>query len=1011
MPSNPGDNPYQAHGGDDFLAGLPAGLFREAGYIGLIVEEESGIVADANILAERFFHTSRDGLRGRPLDQLGAAAPSDGSAQWQAPVPSGGDGSPNRCLLRRSSLASSHPGHFLLTIEPQPPALSEDAPVTANKRVQELLSSIPDAVLVFDSAGNYRQVFTPRPELLARPAEQLIGRSLYDMLPQHASSFRRAFSETLDKGAAQIVKYDLDLNGRRHWFAARIAAVDLAGSAEPLILSAIQDITELEATREKLTFRLHMENLVFSLATRFLAEGRKGLTRRIRWGLDQVFQFSHTRSAFLLQKADEQGGRFRLLHEATIPFASPLLPTECLINPADFPSWTKAESGETVEIRRDSLPKTEKPHPFATIPAGMKLLTAPLRQHDELIGVLGFIIAHDRDSSDDGVLALLQLSGAVFSSALSRLRNLTILEGTNRNLEQTLLTIRRRDAIMGAVNFAAENFLRAGEWRSAMPRFLSKLAAVADAGSAFLAEITADPPGGLAIRHLWPNDPPPKPLSGDVLENLAWIEDLKRGQIVWTQELPEGLIPGFAVPGSLPGASILLPILVDGKWWGLLGIASGRPKHDWTGEELDALNTAGELISAALHRERQDEEINAQRERIHAVEKISAIGKLAGGIAHDFNNILTIIMGYSDLMIHQVTDSDQPSWHRYLTEIQEAGSKAQRLTRELLSYGRQQTFSPKVLDLGAFVGERLETYTRVLRDNISVIFDPSPDSEKIYADGGQLEQVLVNLIMNAADAIEGDGWIRIRTEFEAFRTPHALRRGIHIPAGKYALLTVGDNGCGIEPDILSRIFDPFFTTKPFGKGSGMGLPMVSSIMEQNHGYVDVDSTPGKGTTFRIYFPVRPPRDVIKPEVSHPRDLSAAAPRTPRGQPLILVVEDAAMVRQFVVASLIDAGYSVRECRDGAEAFQLYNEESPGTFEALVSDVVMPKMDGVELARRIRLREPTLPVVFMTGYSDEILWSREHDGGHVECLLKPFSSKEMLERLAALLEAAGKDQGG
>lgn len=971
--------------------------------MGLLVRGEGGAVVAMNRAACKFFGVADGEMVGEFLSRLCDTPSAEGLPEW-AGFAHPREGPPAPARFHRSPLGPDSPGVSLVTVT-HGPGVAAGEPAAGAGRIEALLSSIPDAVIVFDREGVYRQVFASRRDILARPAERLLGCSVYDVLPQQAGLMRRAFAGALERRAPQNVKYSLDLGGHLHWFAARIAAVDLTGEGEPSLLCAIQDITELEATREKLTFRLEMENLVFSLASEFLAQGRDDLAECIFRGLERILHFAGLHLAALFERLDGPGQGFRLFHRVTDLPSTPGRPAaDAVFALHDLAQWPEGPDQKIAEAGLDEGPfPAEGPALVSSLPPGMKFLAAPLQQHGEIIGLLGFIARDEESSQMEECRSLLQIGAAVFSSALSRLRNLTTLEGTNRDLEHSLQAIRRRDAIMGAINFASENFLREGEWRSAMEPFLAKLAKIASAGKAFLAERAGQSPSYLAIKHLWPADSPPKPIAEEAFSGLPWVHELKKGRTVWTEQVAPEDSPPSELLGLPPGPGLLLPIFSEGQWWGMLGIANGRPKKDWTGEELDALNTAGGVLSAALHRERQNEEIHAQRDRIHAVEKISAIGKLAGGIAHDFNNILTIIMGYSDLMIHQIRDTDQP-WHRYLTEIQEAGAKAQKLTRELLSYGRRQTFSPRPIDPNLFIAERLETYTRVLRENITVTFEPGSPVGHIHADGGQIEQVLINLIMNAVDAIEGDGRINIRTAACTFRRARSLFQGTGLPPGEYVRVTVSDDGSGMPPDILRHIFDPFFTTKPDGKGSGMGLPMVSSIIDQNGGFLDVESTPGEGTVFTLYFPMRPPEDLLRPDdtASGQAPSPGSGSRRARKVARILVVEDAAMVRQFVVASLMDAGYAVRECHDGAEALKLYKEEPPGAFSALVSDVVMPNMDGVSLARAIRQVEPAMPVLFMTGYADEILWSRERDGGRVECLLKPFSSKEMLDRLASLL---------
>jgi PAS domain S-box-containing protein len=367
-------------------------------------------------------------------------------------------------------------------------------------------------------------------------------------------------------------------------------------------------------------------------------------------------------------------------------------------------------------------------------------------------------------------------------------------------------------------------------------------------------------------------------------------------------------------------------------------------------------------------------------EQFRQAQKMEAVGRLAGGIAHDFNNLLTAIMGYSELLLERV--SDQPDLAADIEEIKKAGERASRLTGQLLAFSRKQTIQPRILDLNQVVADLERMLRRVIGEDIVLDIAPSPSLGRTKADPSQVEQVLMNLVVNARDAMPRGGSLTISTANVVLDTAFARQHVGAVP-GRYVSLTVTDSGLGMKPEIVARVFEPFFTTKPVGKGTGLGLSTVYGIVKQNGGYVAVDSTPGAGTTFTIYWP----------EVDEPVDSSSAARvpvRTLRGTETVLLVEDEAGVRELVRKILERHGYRVLPARDAAEAITM-EEGHDGPLQLLVTDIVMPGLNGPDLAQRLVRRRPEMQVVYMSGFSHQVAVGFGSVSGRTSFIQKPFSA--------------------
>jgi two-component system cell cycle sensor histidine kinase/response regulator CckA len=399
------------------------------------------------------------------------------------------------------------------------------------------------------------------------------------------------------------------------------------------------------------------------------------------------------------------------------------------------------------------------------------------------------------------------------------------------------------------------------------------------------------------------------------------------------------------------------------------------------------LTATGSQIGQFMERVRAQATLQEREEQLRQAQKMEAIGRLAGGIAHDFNNLLTAIMGYSQLLLRKL-EADDPC-HRYASEIHQGGERAARLTGQLLAFSRKQVLQPRVLDLNASVTGLDLMLHRLLGEHIKLDTVLEPGLGSVKADPGQIEQVLLNLAVNSRDAMPQGGRLAIETANVELEAIPAQVLG-DIKPGSYVRLTVADTGCGMASETLEHMFEPFFTTKGREKGTGLGLATVYGIVRQSGGAVEVVSEPDVGTTFHVYLP----RVSGKAEVLE----SAAVPNELlRGSETILLVEDEVAVRSLARQVLEQNGYTVLEATNGGEAI-VVAEQHRGRIALLITDVVMPGMNGPDVAERLAGLRPEIRVLYISGYADDAIGA----GGVLEAgmayLPKPFSSEALLVKV-------------
>jgi PAS domain S-box-containing protein len=411
--------------------------------------------------------------------------------------------------------------------------------------------------------------------------------------------------------------------------------------------------------------------------------------------------------------------------------------------------------------------------------------------------------------------------------------------------------------------------------------------------------------------------------------------------------------------------------------------------------ELTRLND--DLRKQIAERERAEQALRRSEEELRQSQKMEAIGRLAGGIAHDFNNLLSIILSYSAMMMEALSLDDP--LRADAEQIAIAGQRARDLTRQLLAFSRRQMLRPEVLDLAEVVRGVEPMLRRVLGEDIELTISLAHPTSLVKADPGQIQQIIMNLVVNARDAMPEGGQLWIETADVALDETHARRHaGVGARPGAYVCLTVSDTGVGLDEETRTRIFEPFFTTKPRGKGTGLGLSTVLGIVQQSGGHVTVESTPDEGASFRVFLPrtteARPPA----PPARSPRQ-----PVARRGSETVLLVEDEGQLRVLARDILRGAGYTVFEAPNAAEAIKV-SQRHAGPIHLLVTDVVMPHIGGQELARRLGVERPRMRILYMSGYTDDGIVQDGTVDPNIAFLPKPITPDTLLGKVRETLDA-------
>jgi len=394
-------------------------------------------------------------------------------------------------------------------------------------------------------------------------------------------------------------------------------------------------------------------------------------------------------------------------------------------------------------------------------------------------------------------------------------------------------------------------------------------------------------------------------------------------------------------------------------------------------------------------------ERRALEEQLRQAQKIEAVGQLAGGMAHEFNNYLGIVLGYSELLLEEAGTTE--GLRRNVAEIKAATQRTASLTRQLLALSRRQVLEPKVLDVNAVVWETHKLLRRLIPGNIDLVPVLEPNLQQVKVDPAQIQQILINLVVNARDAMPQGGKVVIETANVELDEEYAGRH-IEVRPGRYVMMAVSDNGSGIDEQTQARIFEPFFTTKQKGKGTGLGLSTVYGIVRQSGGHITVESALREGSRFRIYLPPTAVTELKVEDETPPLETEILS-----GTETVLVVEDEPALRRLISVSLEKRGYTVLAAEDGSEAIRIL-ENNPGEIDLVVSDIMMPKLNGLELRKKATLLRPDMRFLFISGYAEDTIGRTAHlpqDAGYLE---KPFLPIELARKVRALLNETDVERG-
>jgi two-component system cell cycle sensor histidine kinase/response regulator CckA len=463
------------------------------------------------------------------------------------------------------------------------------------------------------------------------------------------------------------------------------------------------------------------------------------------------------------------------------------------------------------------------------------------------------------------------------------------------------------------------------------------------------------------------------------------------------QQLPDGT--GVSVIHTAKARGVHKPfILLTGHGSGALDREASREgAADYVEKHLVGAHLE-RSIRYALRNWQSTRLLHDRDEQLRHAQKMEAIGRLAGGVAHDFNNLLTAIIGYTDLLTERINDPEDQTT-RDVAEIRKAADRAAGLTRQLLAFSRKQFLNPTVLDLNEVVSGMLQMLPRVIGEHIQTTVALAGDLGRVKADASQMEQVLVNLVLNARDAMATGGQLTIETCNVSLNAGRIRAENLTVEPGPYVMLAVTDTGIGMDQATLARAFEPFFTTKPKGKGTGLGLATVYGIVDQSGGSVAIITAPGRGTTIRIYLPVT--KAAVEQRLAEPAAVHGSA-----GNETVLLVEDNDSVRDLAAKALRRRGYVVHEARDAEEAIE-WSFKSGIRPQLLVTDVVMPGLSGPNLAARLLQQNPRLRVLYMSGYTDDAAAVHGNFWAGIPLLQKPFTPAALAERVRLALDASGQ----
>jgi len=478
--------------------------------------------------------------------------------------------------------------------------------------------------------------------------------------------------------------------------------------------------------------------------------------------------------------------------------------------------------------------------------------------------------------------------------------------------------------------------------------------------------------------------------SMDLNQSPTYMSALRAGEAVVVADLETEAEDYDEVMGAGTRAVLHVPMEHADGLVALLCLDSPTPLS-WSMHAITTVSEVASHLSFVLKDAEASKTRKQLEEQLRHSQKMEAVGRLAGGVAHDFNNILTGISGYVELVLAQIDDSQA---RRDLEQVRQFSDRAAGLTRQLLAFSRRQPLLVSAVDLNQLVGSTTGLIERLIGEDVELRFEPGPELGVVQADAGQIEQVIMNLVVNSRDAMPGGGSLLIETASVYLDRDYASGHSTVEP-GRYVMLSVSDTGVGMDAECQARVFEPFYTTKEQGKGTGLGLSTAYGIIKQHEGNIWVYSEPDRGTCFKIYLPV----SNAEPE---PQLVAESPARVPRGDETILLVEDEPRVRDAVKRALENYGYTVVSATHPDEATSVFGED-PSSVDLLLSDVVMPGCDGIQLHSQLSAHRPDLPVLFMSGYTDRSILEEGVLTPGIPFIQKPFSPAQLVRKVRSVLD--------